>query len=457
MTEAEYRAYKKKQAELSSQQQTSQGLNSTADAVGSAIPVYGQIYGASKAAEGIGRGMIKKDSYGQPKGSFNKALDSEFTPLHEQTINDISSGDWGGLALNTLLGGQYHTINALFGGKTKQQKEQIAAQDILNSPTAPVSDPNQTFKKVNTTGQNAAGFITDPNTPVSTTQSNGIGLSKIPQVNSGVGLSNSSYGNQNFNFGGNYGGNYAGTYGQSYTAPSKNSGGYKSGNPYGGYGGYVQAGVGIGQAIAGYEGLQHNQMPEDLQMTSEMQAALRRSQEMAKQGYTQQEIANYMQSLQRMNNQRYRMGVNRAGQSLSNAVAAASNYGNIGGLNQFTTGDAAERRANIHYSDILAGKTQNIADMNNARHWQLWNQKEQAYGGLMQTGLNNAIIGAGNINYGNNTTNDPNTVDGLGYRGSDNRNFKLDYSRPQLGQNYGYNGMDYAPYNNNWGYAPTNY
>jgi hypothetical protein len=388
MTYEEY----KRQQELESQQRSSASLNGMVDSAASSVPTYGAIYAGAKQAEGIGRGMITKDAYGQPKGRFNKSLDSTFTPLHERNFDDIANEDWVDLTANNLSGGAFSIVAPLFGYETKQQKAQKKSIDAINNPDPVPVDNFQTARTIGQKqGQNAAGF----NAPQRNAYDPSLGYQ------SGI------------NYGG---GNYGGGYGMSGGGNTNNQSSYKmdsysSGNPYGGYGGYVQAGVGLGQMAAGYYGLQQNQMPDDLQLTPEMQQALTRANQMAKQGYSQQEVANYMQTVQRMQNQRYRMGVTKGGQNLSNAVTAASNFGNLGQANQFAAGDAQLRRSNIRYADTLAGRTQQIADANNARHWQLWNQKEQAYGNLMQQGMNNSIQGAGNINYGNRTINDPNKID----------------------------------------------
>lgn len=100
---------------LSKEQQAlieSQGINSAVDSVVSAVPGYGQIYGLAKTAEGIGRGFIEKDASGKANSAEAQALDTVFTPVHEQIINDATKGNWGDAALTALTGGVYDDIKA---------------------------------------------------------------------------------------------------------------------------------------------------------------------------------------------------------------------------------------------------------------------------------------------------------------------------------------------------------
>lgn len=90
----------------------SQGINSAVDSVVSAVPGYGQIYGLAKTAEGIGRGFIEKDASGKANSAEAQALDTVFTPVHEQIINDATKGNWGDAALTALTGGVYDDIKA---------------------------------------------------------------------------------------------------------------------------------------------------------------------------------------------------------------------------------------------------------------------------------------------------------------------------------------------------------
>lgn len=95
-------------------QQTANAITGGVNTVASAIPVYGQIAGIANAASGIGRGLLKKDEYGRVKGKFGQGLDAEFTPVHQQVIDDAAQGKWGDAALDVALGGQYKVFKKWF-------------------------------------------------------------------------------------------------------------------------------------------------------------------------------------------------------------------------------------------------------------------------------------------------------------------------------------------------------
>lgn len=101
------------QTEIHDQQVANQ-VTGTVNAVGSAIPVYGQILGVATAASGAGRGLLKKDEYGKPKGDFGQFLDAEMTPVHEQVIDDIAKKKYGDAVADTLTGGQYKAVTKWF-------------------------------------------------------------------------------------------------------------------------------------------------------------------------------------------------------------------------------------------------------------------------------------------------------------------------------------------------------
>lgn len=92
-------------------QQMANSITGGVNSIASAVPVYGQIAGLANAASGLGRGLLKKDEYGQVKGKFGQGLDAAFTPVHQQAIDDASAGKWGDAALDVATGGLYKTIS----------------------------------------------------------------------------------------------------------------------------------------------------------------------------------------------------------------------------------------------------------------------------------------------------------------------------------------------------------
>lgn len=96
------------------QKQKSAAVGNAANSVIGAVPVYGQIIGAATAASNIGKSLLPKDEYGNVKGKFNKGLEAEMTPVHQQVIDDITAKNYGGAALAVITGGQYKAFKEWF-------------------------------------------------------------------------------------------------------------------------------------------------------------------------------------------------------------------------------------------------------------------------------------------------------------------------------------------------------
>lgn len=92
------------------QAQTAAQLNSGANSIIGAVPVYGQLVGIATAASGLGRGLLKKDEYGRVKGTFGQGADALMTPVHEQVLTDLSQEKYGEAALDVFTGGLYNPI-----------------------------------------------------------------------------------------------------------------------------------------------------------------------------------------------------------------------------------------------------------------------------------------------------------------------------------------------------------
>lgn len=80
------------------QQQLNQGINGVA----SAIPGYGQLYGAARGLTGGIQGMLGEETYNADTGKIEKTyssnveegLDNTLKPAHEHTVDEFSEGDW---------------------------------------------------------------------------------------------------------------------------------------------------------------------------------------------------------------------------------------------------------------------------------------------------------------------------------------------------------------------------
>ena len=143
-------------------QADAQTLNNGVDSVaGSATPWYG----LAKSAEGMGKGFLKKDNYGNYQGNGNKAANEIMTPDHEQMINDISKKNYSALAWDStgmgkfgrmtsdLTGnsnkttGTWGKINNMLGVEpdSKKEGEFKAQQDIYNQQQAAQQQQQQSM------------------------------------------------------------------------------------------------------------------------------------------------------------------------------------------------------------------------------------------------------------------------------------------------------------------------
>lgn len=80
--------------DIQNQQQAGMQTNQAIDSIGNKVPVYGQIYGAAKMGEGIGKSLVPKRADGTYANNDKAALDI-MTPAHEAGINDFQKGNVG--------------------------------------------------------------------------------------------------------------------------------------------------------------------------------------------------------------------------------------------------------------------------------------------------------------------------------------------------------------------------
>jgi len=127
----------------------------------------------------------------------------------------------------------------------------------------------------------------------------------------------------------------------------------------------LQFGKGLYDSIAGSNDLRklHEQPSPEFSETPEMKASRLRADEMAKQGFTPQEIAARDQKLIRSENTGATKALNIApGQSQS--ILAGLNYVNAGAQNDLASRDAALHRQNISYADKFSQQLQSLSNMN---------------------------------------------------------------------------------------------
>lgn len=212
--------------------------------------------------------------------------------------------------------------------------------------------------------------------------------------------------------------------------------------------GAVQTGVGL------YKLSQEGDAPT-AGITPEMKAAYARAEQRAKSGFSPQEKAAYESSLATAGNTAYRRGVDMGGGSMAQALRAGINAQQLGARNQFAATDAQLQRENIRYADSLAQQIQSQKNLQTAQELQQYNQRQQAYGQALQSGLGN-IAGSLNATQALNSNMGGVQTEPLAPVGGSTTNpytvGQIDYS-----QNYSYNpNSSFQPIGTQWSPPPTN-
>lgn len=160
---------------------------------------------------------------------------------------------------------------------------------------------------------------------------------------------------------------------------------------------FASLGLGAIQSLLGLSGLNklHEQPDPKYTETPELKASRLRADEMAKRGFTPEEMAARDQKLTRAENTGYVRSLDVA-PNQAQAVLAGTNYANVAAQGDIASRDADLHRRNIQYSDSYAKILQNIADKNIATQEQNRRAAEASLGGAVSSGLNN-ITGAINL------------------------------------------------------------
>lgn len=110
-------------------------------------------------------------------------------------------------------------------------------------------------------------------------------------------------------------------------------------------------------------------------------------------GYTAAEKAAFMQTVAGNTAKAYRVGMGRAGNSLSSVIGASNNIANSQAMNQFAAQDANQQRANQQIYAGQVAQEQSRANQNTAMEFQQNNMAQRAWGQAGQNGVNNIMSG----------------------------------------------------------------
>lgn len=113
----------------------------------------------------------------------------------------------------------------------------------------------------------------------------------------------------------------------------------------------------------------------------------------ARHGFTEAEKAAVFQNFAAQAAKSYRLGMARAGNSMSNAIAASNAIANSGNFNNFAAQDANQQRQNQQIYNNLVAQDQRRADMNTEMAYRNNVMAQQAYGQAGKQGVDNIMSG----------------------------------------------------------------
>ena len=183
--------------------------------------------------------------------------------------------------------------------------------------------------------------------------------------------------------------------------------------------GWVNVGLGGLESIGGLLGLNSTPKYQSQTIDPAIKNMVSRAQDMAKQGYTPQEITAFYNQQAMQNNARFQHGTDQAGGNLAQSVNNSNNAFNVGALNQFAANDAKLKQQHQLYADQTLKYLQGLED----KSWMQDNAHRQglenAFGGALKQGLSNITGGIAGMAFGkgNNSSNN-NPYSGLGSGGS---------------------------------------
>jgi hypothetical protein len=167
----------------------------------------------------------------------------------------------------------------------------------------------------------------------------------------------------------------------------------------------ISALLGGGELIGGLLGL--NKAPEHVAPTIDprVTAMVDRSLQMAKQGYSPEQIAAYKNSVAEADTARFRHGTDMGGGNLASAVKAGINANDTNSLNKFASQDSALKEAHAHYADQSIKYLQSFKDQDWQKNETYRKGLESAFGGAAKNGLSllTGSLGSMAAGFGKNT------------------------------------------------------
>ena len=143
------------------------------------------------------------------------------------------------------------------------------------------------------------------------------------------------------------------------------------------------------QTIGGLIGLMTTKEPGKYGLTNDNKQAIGEAKSAAKFGLSGAQKSAFNQGVRQAANTDIYNAKNTAGSSLSRSVFGLRRGMTLGEMNRLAVNDFNIMQQKRQYRDQVIGREQEVKDRNTALDWNQYGQKMQAYGGALQSGLNN--------------------------------------------------------------------
>ena len=143
------------------------------------------------------------------------------------------------------------------------------------------------------------------------------------------------------------------------------------------------------QTIGGLIGLMTTKEPGKYGLTTDNKQAIGEAKSAAKFGLSGAQTSAFNQGVRQAANTDIYNAKNTAGSSLSRSVFGLRRGMTLGEMNRLAVNDFNIMQQKRQYRDQIIGREQEVKDRNTALDWNQYGQKMQAYGGALQSGLNN--------------------------------------------------------------------
>ena len=143
------------------------------------------------------------------------------------------------------------------------------------------------------------------------------------------------------------------------------------------------------QTVGGLLGLALTKEPDKYSLTARNKAAILDSENQARFGLSPQQISTATQGAREQLNTDIYNARNIGGNSASRAIFGFNRGMNLRSMNNLAVSDFNAMDAKRRYRDSMYQMEQGVQDRNTAMDWNMYNQKQQAYGGAMKAGTEN--------------------------------------------------------------------